>query len=326
MDDLTVVGLTDDGTGLKLTDSTGTSYTVAVDPLVARSLRAAAEDGTDHGARPATGGRTPTGRPRMRETALDTLSPREIQARIRAGATIDELATESGLPAAKIDRYAGPVMAERSYTADQARAVVVRRGPGEMTLGTAVAVAVEADGFDPGKVEWDSWKREDGRWLVMAAMPSSRGERVATWVFDVRARSLHADDETAREMTSDGNVVPLRPESRARAEVIPMAPEVIAAPVEVIEVIETVDLVETVEVVETVVESAQVLEFESGDSSDPGPAPTRKRTTRGKSRAEIPAVDQTPTSPDPATKARKGKRASVPSWDEILFGAQGEEP
>ena len=53
------------------------------------------------------------------------MSPRDIQARIRGGATAAEVAELSGLPLAKVERYEGPVLAEREYVAQQARKVEV---------------------------------------------------------------------------------------------------------------------------------------------------------------------------------------------------------
>ncbi|MCL2465069.1 MAG: septation protein SepH, partial [Micrococcales bacterium] len=55
------------------------------------------------------------------------LTPREIQARIRAGASVDELAAESGMTLAQIEPFAGPVLAERAWFASQASIGLVRR-------------------------------------------------------------------------------------------------------------------------------------------------------------------------------------------------------
>ena len=61
---------------------------------------------------------------RREEAALNTLSPREIQTRIRSGATVAELAEESGMDAAAIERFSGPVLVERAWVSEQARACV----------------------------------------------------------------------------------------------------------------------------------------------------------------------------------------------------------
>jgi hypothetical protein len=50
------------------------------------------------------------------------VSPREIQARIRAGATVAELSTATGVAEDKIHRFAHPVLLERMRAAELARA------------------------------------------------------------------------------------------------------------------------------------------------------------------------------------------------------------
>src|SRR6202161_1423838 len=63
------------------------------------------------------------------------LRPKEIQARIRAGETAEEIADAAGIPVERVRWFEGPVLAERAYIADQAQAASVRRagdsgGPG----------------------------------------------------------------------------------------------------------------------------------------------------------------------------------------------------
>ena len=58
------------------------------------------------------------------------LSPREIQARIRAGGGIDEVAAAAGISAERVERYATPVLAEREHVTEQARLAPARRASG----------------------------------------------------------------------------------------------------------------------------------------------------------------------------------------------------
>ena len=69
------------------------------------------------------------------------LRPREIQARIRAGASVEEVASAAGVPEQKIERFAYPVLLERSRTAEVAQwAHPVRAdGPDPRMLGDVVA-------------------------------------------------------------------------------------------------------------------------------------------------------------------------------------------
>lgn len=232
----------------------------------------------------------------------------------------------------KVERYAGPPLAERAYIADRAQAVDVRAG---VSLAVSTQAVLEADGVNPDSVEWDSWRREDAKWIVTVAYARGAGNARASWTFDNAGSNLHPLDETARHLmgitlvdsepdeidyiTDDAPVAvvddseiieTLRQSqslSRPHLVAVPSEPtETIAITrEEIIEVIETADEIDVVEIVETeiVVETASENVQEALD---------------------VPAVKA------PAKKAAKpkakGRRASVPSWDEILFGAtRGED-
>ena len=51
------------------------------------------------------------------------LSPREIQAHVRAGLTADQVAAMTGVPVGFIERFVGPVLAELAYIVESALAV-----------------------------------------------------------------------------------------------------------------------------------------------------------------------------------------------------------
>ena len=62
------------------------------------------------------------------------LRPKEIQDRIRAGETADEIADAAGVPVERIRRFEGPVLAEREYRAQEAQRATVR-SPGDPSPG-----------------------------------------------------------------------------------------------------------------------------------------------------------------------------------------------
>src|SRR5258708_4058108 len=70
------------------------------------------------------------------------LRPKEIQDRIRAGETAEEIADAAGVPIERVRRFEGPVLAEREYRAQEAQRATVRSpgdsGPGP-PLGATVA-------------------------------------------------------------------------------------------------------------------------------------------------------------------------------------------
>ena len=49
------------------------------------------------------------------------MRPKEIQDRIRAGETADEIADAAGIPIERVRRFEGPVLAEREYRAQEAQ-------------------------------------------------------------------------------------------------------------------------------------------------------------------------------------------------------------
>ena len=95
------------------------------------------------------------------------LRPKEIQARIRAGETVEEIADAAGIPVERVRWFEGPVLAERGYVAQQAQNASVRR-QGDSTpgprLGEIVGERLTELGADPEDAQWDSRKHGDGSW------------------------------------------------------------------------------------------------------------------------------------------------------------------
>ncbi|MCX6465137.1 MAG: septation protein SepH, partial [Pseudonocardiales bacterium] len=143
------------------------------------------------------------------------LRPREIQARIRAGASVDQVASAAGVPVQKIERFAYPVLLERSRTAEVAqRAHPVRAdGPDVRTLGDVVAHTFGLRGQEYTEAEWDSWKGEDGRWVVALSWRAGRSDNRAHWTFQPGAHggTVTAVDEHASDLVEGLPLRPLRP-------------------------------------------------------------------------------------------------------------------
>ncbi len=155
------------------------------------------------------------------------LRPKEIQARIRAGETAEEIADAAGIPVERVRWFEGPVLAERAYIADQAQVGSVRRagdsaGPGPR-LGEIVTARLSAAGTDPADGQWDSRKRGDGNWQVSLTFPSGGRLHVAEWVFDPRRRHVMPDDDNAARLSL--------PESELPAEPVPMPGEATVTPI-----------------------------------------------------------------------------------------------
>ena len=189
MVELELVGLSEDGTRLVLADATGDEFTVPMDDRLRAVVR---------------GSRVRTG---QLETRMESaLRPRDIQARIRAGENPEAVAEVAQVPVERIMGYAVPVIAERQHIAERAQRSAVRRknaeGPGQL-LGDAVAERLRSNDVDPATCEWDAWRREDGKWTVSARYGGDGGERTGRFVYDALSRYTLADDDDARWLVGE---------------------------------------------------------------------------------------------------------------------------
>ncbi len=142
------------------------------------------------------------------------LRPREIQARIRAGASVDQVAAAAGVPPQKIERFAYPVLLERSRTAEVAQRAHPMRadGPDNRMLGDVVAHTFGLRGQEYHSAEWDSWKGDDGRWVVALSWRAGRSDNRALWAFlpGAHGGTVTALDEHAHDLVEGLPARPLR--------------------------------------------------------------------------------------------------------------------
>ncbi len=143
------------------------------------------------------------------------LRPKEIQARIRAGASIEQVAQSAGVDVARVERFAHPVLLERSRAAELATAAhpVLADGPAVLTLLETVTTALIARGLDPDTVDWDAWRNEDGRWTVQLSWQAGRSDNTAHFRFTPGAHggTVTAFDDAACELIDPDFARPLRP-------------------------------------------------------------------------------------------------------------------
>jgi hypothetical protein len=156
------------------------------------------------------------------------LRPKEIQARIRAGETVEEIADAAGIPVERVRWFEGPVLAERGYMAQQSQNATVRR-QGDSTpgprLGETVAERLTELGADPEDAQWDSRKHGDGSWQVQLAFRAGGRLHIAEWLFDPRRRHVApADDNAARLSLPDTELPPPAGGSLGAATVTPIRP------------------------------------------------------------------------------------------------------
>jgi hypothetical protein len=171
----------------------------------------------------------------------NVLTPKEIQSRIRAGASVEQVAGAAGEDAARVERFAHPVLLERSRAAELATAAhpVLADGPAVLTLLETVTTALVARGLDPDATSWDAWRNEDGRWTVQLTWKAGRSENTAHFRFTPGAHggTATAFDDAAAELIDPHfdrpalrSVAPVPTLDLSLPEPTPATPEPVTAP------------------------------------------------------------------------------------------------
>jgi hypothetical protein len=162
------------------------------------------------------------------------ISPRDIQMRVRAGAAPRTIADEIGVSVERVLRFAGPVVAERGRIADEARRARARRSENvTVVFGEAVDERYAAHGITPTDVRWDSYRREDGEWVIVATWLGGESEHSAEWIFHRTSRTVTAVDDTAADLLSDRPIRPVAPVEPSRPVLTvapPLMPGIVSFP------------------------------------------------------------------------------------------------
>ncbi len=187
MRDLHLVGVHQDGEHVVLADAQDRQYRVPLDEALRGAVRSA------------------HGRLAQAHGAEDTLRPRDIQHRIRAGYTTAEIASSSGLPVDYVRKYEGPVLAEREHVVLRARGVGLRRRDGvSATLGQTCDTRLARAGVDlEDGTAWDAWRNEDGTWTVQLQFADGPTRRVALWRYDMAAVHLTPGNDQAEWLSDE---------------------------------------------------------------------------------------------------------------------------
>lgn len=294
---LRVVGLDEDGESVICEDpENGERFTVPAD----ERLRAAAR-----------GDLTRLGQVQIEMEAQ--MRPREIQARIRSGASVAQIAEASGIPEHRVERYAYPVLLERAQIAEMAqRAHPVREdGPDVQTLGEVVAHTFGMRGHEYSEANWGSWRGEDGKWVVQLTWQAGRSENRAHWVFHPGAHggTVAALDDHAADLLDPSPNRPLRtvrPVTELAREALQLDQQ--AQPVQ-----ERAE-----EPVAAARPEAPALDLDTGPPAEPVEEPVAEESAEGAT-AEA-AEDDAQRKAEP----RRGRKSHpiVPSWEDVLLGVR----
>jgi hypothetical protein len=135
--------------------------------------------------------------------------PREIQAQIRSGLSAAEVAEATGLPLEHVQRYEGPVLAEREHIVSSALSVIVHTAidvdplsPGTR-FGDVISERLVALGAE--NEQWTSWKDED-RWVVKLEFSAEQVDHDARWTYDPKKRALAPQNNEAITLSQQGEI------------------------------------------------------------------------------------------------------------------------
>lgn len=345
MQELKVIGV-EDGALLAASDH-GDRYRIAIDEVALTKLRRLKTDEATSGVR---------------------ISPREIQAQIRGGLSAEEVAELTGASLEYVQRFEGPIIAEREHVVAQALAVAVRIPADVDVLGESAtfggAIRERLASLGATGERWASWREEEGGWIVKLSFTADEIDHDARWNYDPRKAHLVPANAEASTLSQQGELPPtgliprlhaVRPlvhddtrfdtgqfdfvEAR-REESAPTpqpAPKPFGAIKRAAEDGDPTDLHNTADLLEalrrrrgerdTTMRDSQPLELDLG-GEDARPEPQDPPSGQ-----PAPSVAAPPAAFSPRDtgslgtrgSSRRGGRASMPSWDEIVFGARGDD-
>lgn len=196
MQDLRLVAANERGTHLVLRSTDGDKFVVPIDERLRAAIR---------------GDKTLLS---QLDVGDGQLRPREIQARIRGGESAEQVARAAGIHVDRVRRFEGPVLAEREHMAQMAQRSSVRRpGQAELrpnTLAESLPPRLTELGLAASELEWDSWRRDDGRWVIQAEYQHDGLAQQAKFLFDPRARTVVADNDQGRWLSGELDEHPAR--------------------------------------------------------------------------------------------------------------------
>lgn len=232
--ELRLIGVHDDGENLVLESADGTRFLLPIDANLRTSITKARR------IQPARG-----------LGAKGTYGPRDIQTRFRQGASVEEIAEESGWEPERVRRYEWPIVAERAHIIRAAQSVKIGRrnsasGSAQIpvTLSARIEEVSERYGFEEATQDWTTRQQENGQWRVEVdiALKDSVRQNLpsqvmfpARWVYNPANQGLYASNEAAYFLMGNSEDAVAAAAKKAPVEVpqarLPKAPEPAPVPV-----------------------------------------------------------------------------------------------
>lgn len=335
MQDLRVIGV-ESGALLVAADD-GTRFRIPIDELMQSKLRQSVPD-------PGSGPK---------------LSPREIQAHIRSGMSAQDVASITGASFEYIQRFEGPVVAEREFVVQSALAVPVKAAadtdPMSQGRNFGTVIRERLHELNATDERWASWKDPDTGWVVKLSFTAKEIDHDARWGFDPKKQSLTPSNSEGVTLSQQGDISgSMMPRLRAVSEpTADLAPsdasrfdsgafalsesQQLSAnlhrgedPVSIgrgraegtVQGSQTSDLLEALRRRRGERESAN---FDDAPSRASHPSTGSVRIVDVQMDLFDDESDNPVRATAPQPAVRRKSRASMPSWDEIVFGARPDD-
>ena len=305
--ELRLIGVHDDGENLVLESADGTRFLLPIDANLRTSITKARR------IQPARG-----------LGAKGTYGPRDIQTRFRQGASVEEIAEESGWEPERVRRYEWPIVAERAHIIRAAQSVKIGRrssasGTAQIpvTLSARIEEVSERYGFEEATQDWTTRQQENGQWRVEVdiALKDSVRQNLpaqvvfpARWVYNPANQGLYASNEAAYFLMGNSEDAVAAAAKKAPVEVppvrLPKAPEPAPVPLTSSESADERKLKELLERARSV-RPAQVEEpevFVHREPAEPVAPEAPVASAPATPAAPAPAAPAAPAAPEPTAE------------------------
>lgn len=320
-----------DGDFLLLETAEGQRYRLLVDESVRRASRGDSSNQLD----------------------APNISPREIQEEIRVGRSIQDIINSSGASEDYIRKFAQPVLDELNHAVLNALTVRLEiagdrfNEPTAREFGEIIKSRLAASGA--GIERWSALKAPDQGFYIYCEFELNGETKKATWSYDPKRLALAPENDVAITLSSQDRLATQAPRLRPVATAPTSITENLGDTVDLAKAMpsdskplivsqtepdepamsETADLLEALRrkrneresveqldahpateglrIIELVPEQDYPIEAALVEDAEPEPEPT-------------PA----PVATDQASSSKRG-RASIPSWDQIVFGTKTED-
>jgi hypothetical protein len=184
MQDLRVIGV--ENGALLVASVEGTRFRIPIDEVLQSRLRQALPE-------PGAGRK---------------LAPREIQAHIRSGMSAQDVSSITGVPLEYIQKFEGPVLAEREFVVNTALGVRVHtaQDTDPLSQGSTFGSVIRERLYDLGAINerWASWKESGAGWIVKLAFTADQIDHDARWNFDPKKLALSPTNSEAVTLSQQG--------------------------------------------------------------------------------------------------------------------------